>query len=136
MKTNPSTVIQPTDIKNRYWPFETEENPSDNGNSRTDSLNEKVTVKQNAINKATENIQNSNDKAESDTPDKKKLPVTIILGDSMVKDIIRWKMSRRTRKVVVKHFSGAKTIEIKNLVSFQQLIKNLIISSYIQEQRI
>ena len=32
-------------------------------------------------------IQNSKDKTESDTPDKRKLPVTVILGDSMVKDI-------------------------------------------------
>ena len=46
-------------------------------------------VKQNAINTATQNTKNSNDKTESDTPDKRKLPVTVTvtLGDSMVKDI-------------------------------------------------
>ena len=44
-----------------------------------------MTAKQNAINTATHNIQNTNDKTESDTPDKRKLPVTVIHGDSMVK---------------------------------------------------
>ena len=53
-------------------------------------------------------MQNSNDKTECDTPDKRKLPVTVILGDSMVKDIKGWKMSSRTRKVVVKHLAVQK----------------------------
>ena len=39
---------------------------------------------------------------------KRKLPVTVILGDSIVKGIKGWKMSSHTRKVVVKNFSGAK----------------------------
>ena len=37
-------------------------------------------------------MQNSLDKTESDITDKVK-PVTVILGDSMVKDIKGWKMS-------------------------------------------
>ena len=65
-----------------------------------------ITAKQNAINAITQNIENSNDKAESNTPDKSKLPVTNTLGDSVVKDIKGWKMSSCTRKVVVKSFSG------------------------------
>ena len=108
MKKNPSRVIQPIETKNRCSPLETEENQTDNGNTRIGSQNTKVTTKQNEINTATQNIQNSNDKTESDTPDKRKLPVTVILGDSMVKDIKGWKMLNRTCKVMVKHFSGAK----------------------------
>ena len=102
--------------KNRYLTLETEEGPTKNKNTRTDSPNTKVTVKQNAINTAAQNKQNSNDKTESDTLDKRKLPVTILLGDSMVKDIKDWKMSSHTRKVVVKHFSGAKTKDMKSYV--------------------
>ena len=34
----------------------------------------------------------------------------------MVKEIEGWKMSSRTHKVVVKHFSGAKTKDIKSYV--------------------
>ena len=34
----------------------------------------------------------------------------------MVKDIKGWKMSNCTRKVVVKHFSGAKTKDMKSYV--------------------
>ena len=59
-------------------------------------------------------MQNSNAKTESDTPDKRKLPVTIILGDPMVKGNKGWKMLSRTRKDVVKHFSGAKTKDMKS----------------------
>ena len=34
----------------------------------------------------------------------------------MIKDIKGWKMSRSTRKVVVKYFSGAKTKDMKSYV--------------------
>ena len=55
--------------------------------TRTDSPNTNITAKQNVTNTATQNTQNSNEKTESDTPDKGKLPVTVIFCDSMVKDI-------------------------------------------------
>ena len=83
LKKNLSRVIQPIETKNRYSPLETEESPTENENTKSDSPNTKATAKQNAINTATQNTQNSNDKTESDTPDKRKLPVTVILGDSM-----------------------------------------------------
>ena len=47
-------------------------------------------------------------KKASKMPRKNKLPVTIILGDSIVKDVNGWKLSDENNKVVVKHFSGAK----------------------------
>ena len=55
----PSRVIEPIETKNRYSLLETEGSPTKNENTRTDSLNTKVTAKQNAINAATQNIQNS-----------------------------------------------------------------------------
>ena len=42
-------------------------------------------------------------------PGKNKLPVTIVLGDSIVKDVKGWKLFDEKNKVEVKHFSGAKT---------------------------
>ena len=63
LKKIPSGVIQQTETKNRHSPLETEENPTVNGNARTDSRktrtdspNKKVTAEQNAINTATQNI--------------------------------------------------------------------------------
>ena len=80
MKKNHSRVIQPIETKNRYSPLETEDSPTENENTRSGSPDTKVTAKQNAINKATQNTQNSNNKTESDIPDKRKFPVTAILG--------------------------------------------------------
>ena len=79
-------------------------------------------------------MQSSKDKTESDTPDKRKLPVTVTFGDSMVKDIKGWKMSSRTREVVVKRFSGAKIKEMKSYII--PTVQNLIMSSYTQEKAI
>ena len=47
----------------------------------------------------------------------------------MIKDIKGWKMSRSTRKVVVKHFSGAKTKEMKSYVipTVEQKPDNIIL---------
>ena len=81
MKKYLSRVIHPIETKNRYSPLENEESPTENENTRTDSPNTKVTAKQNTIKTVTQNTQNSNDKTKSDTPDKRKLPVTVILGD-------------------------------------------------------
>ena len=41
--------------------------------------------------------------------EKNELPVTAILGDSIVKNVKGWKLSDEKNRVVVKHFSGAKT---------------------------
>ena len=128
-KKNHSRVIQPIESKNRYSPLESEGIPTENENTKSDSPNTKETGKQKAINTATQNTKNSNNKTESDMPDKRKLPVTDILGDSMVKDIKGWKLSRSTRKVVVKHFSGAKTKEMKSYVipTVEQKPDNIIL---------
>ena len=49
-------------------------------------------------------------------PRKNKLPVTVILGDSIVKDVKGWKLSEDKNKVVVKHFSGAKTKDMESYI--------------------
>ena len=79
MKKNPSRVIKLIETKNCYSPLETDESPF--------SPNTEITAKQNTINTATQNLQNSNNRTESDTPEKRKFPVTVTLGDSMVMDI-------------------------------------------------
>ena len=135
LKKNHSRVMQPIESKNRYSPLKTEGSPTENENTKSDSPNTKVTGKQKAINTATQNTQNSNDKTESDTPDKRKLPGTVILSDSMVKDIKGWKMSRSTCKVVVKHFSGAKTKDMKSYVipTVEQKPDNIILHTGIND---
>ena len=62
MKKNLSKVIHPVETNNCYSPLETEESLTGNENTRTDSPNTKITAKQNSINTATQNTQNSNDK--------------------------------------------------------------------------
>ena len=49
-------------------------------------------------------------------PGKNKLPVTVILGDSIVKDVKGWKLSDEKNKVVVKHFIGAKTKDVESYI--------------------
>ena len=46
-------------------------------------------------------------------PGKNKLPVTVILRDSIVKDVKGRKLSDEKNKVVVKHFIGAKTKDVE-----------------------
>ena len=45
---------------------------------------------------------------------KNKLPVTVLLGDSIVKDVKGWKLSDDKNKVVIKYFSGAKTKDMES----------------------
>ena len=85
MKKSPSTVIKPIETKNLYSTLESEESPTENGNTRINSPNVKVTARQNAINTATQNMQNFKEKTESDTLENRKLPVTVILGDIWLK---------------------------------------------------
>ena len=43
-----------------------------------------------------------------------KLPVTEILGDSLVKNIEGWELPDQSNKVITKHFSGASTTDMKS----------------------
>ena len=64
-------------------------------------------------------------------PGKNKLPVTVILRDSIVKNVKGWKLSDGKNKVVVKHFSGAKTKDMKFYIipTFEQNPVTIIIHS-------
>ena len=42
--------------------------------------------------------------------------MTAIVGDSMIKDVYGWELSDREEKVVVKHFSGSATEDMKNYI--------------------
>lgn len=95
LNENPSGATEPVETKNRYAELESVDFPAINRKETTKSLKKKVTAKQNVINTVNQNIQNSNDRSERETSDKKKLPVTVVLGDFMVKG---WKMSSRARK--------------------------------------
>ena len=81
MKKSPSRVIKSNETKNLCSTLESEESPTENGNTRINSPNVKVTARQNAVNTATQNMQNFKEKTESDTLENRKLPVTVILGD-------------------------------------------------------
>ena len=64
-------------------------------------------------------------------PGKNKLPVTAILGNSIVKDLKGWKLSDEKNKVVVKHFSGAKTKDMESYIisTLEQNPETIIIDS-------
>ena len=81
MKKSPSRVIKPIETKNLYSTLESDESPTENGNTRINSPHVKVTARQNAINTATQNMQNFKEKTESDTLENRKLPVTVILSN-------------------------------------------------------
>ena len=70
------------------------------------------------IDDSNSNHRTTSCKKASKMPRKNKLPVTIILGDSIVKDVNGWKLSDEKNKVVVKHFSGAKKKKTWNLILF------------------
>ena len=62
---------------------------------------------------------------------KNKLAVTVILGDSIVKDVKGWKLSDEKNKVVVQNFSGAKTKDMEPYIipTLEQNPETIIINS-------
>ena len=64
-------------------------------------------------------------------PRKNKLPVTVILGDSIVKDVKGWKLSDEKNKVVVEHFNGAKAEYMESYIipSLEQNPEIIIVHS-------
>ena len=47
---------------------------------------------------------------------RKKLPVTVIFGDSLVKGVKRWELLDKNNKVAAKHFSGATTHDMNSYI--------------------
>ena len=56
------------------------------------------------------------DEYEQQNKTQKKLPVKVILGDSLVKDVEGWKLSDESNEVVTKYFSGANTTDMKSYI--------------------
>ena len=70
-------------------------------------------------------------KKASKMPRKNKLPVTIILEGLIVNDVKGWKLSDEKNRVVVKHFSGAKTKDMESYIipTLKQNLETIIIQS-------
>ena len=68
------------------------------------------------IDDSNSNNRTTSYKKSNKIPKKNKLPVTVILADSVVKDVKVWKLSDDKNKVVVKHFSGAKTKDMESYI--------------------
>ena len=66
------------------------------------------------IDDSNSNHRTSSYKKSNKIPTKNKLPVTVILGDSIVKHVKGWQLSDEKNKVVIKHFNGAKTKDMKS----------------------
>ena len=104
LKDQRKTSIETT---NRVFILSPDENPADSTgkDSSLDGACERpIPIDDNNSNHRTTSYKKSNK-----IPRENKLPVTVILGDSVVKDVKGWKLSDEKNKVVVKHFSEAKT---------------------------
>ena len=74
-------------------------------------------VKDNKTNNANTSNENrkSAPKNKRNKNDQNKI-VTAIVGDSMIKDVYGWELSDREEKVVLKHFSGSTTEDMKTYI--------------------
>ena len=68
------------------------------------------------IDDSNSNNRTTSYKKSNKIPRKNKLPVIVILGDSVVKEVKGWKLSDDKKKVVVKHFSWTKTKDMESYV--------------------
>ena len=139
LKRNPSATIQPVGTKNRCSQLETEENPTDNKNITTDSLNKKITASQNAINKANQNVQNSSIKLKEMHRTKGSSQLPSHLLTLWFKGILWTLKAGKCQAVIARlwwNISEVKKLRTGNPTSIQQSNKNLKILSHTQEQTI
>ena len=106
-----------------------DENPTDS--TRKDSSLDGACKRSIQINDSNSNHHLTSYKKSNKIPRKNKLPVTVILGDSIVKDVKGWKLSDDKNKVVVKHFSGAKTKDMEFCIipTLEQNPETIILNS-------
>ena len=95
---------------NRFSILSPDENPTDSMGK--DSSLDGACERSIQIDDSISNNRTTSYKKSNKIPRKNKLPVTVILGDSIVKDVKGWKLSDDKNKVVVKHFRGAKAKDI------------------------
>ena len=83
------------------------------------------------IDDSNSNHRTTSCKKASKMPRKNKLPVTIILEGLIVNDVKGWKLSDEKNRVVVKHFSGAKTKDMESYIipTLKQNPETIIIHS-------
>ena len=96
MSENSGNVLEANDI----LPTEIHNTVKDNKTSNANASNENRES-------ASKNKRNKNDRNKI---------VTAIVGDSMIKDVYGWELSDREEKVVVKHFSGSTTEDMKTYI--------------------
>ena len=87
------------------------------------------------IDDSNSNHRTTSYKKSNEIPRKNKLPVTVILRDSIVNDVKGWKLSDEKKKIVVKHFSGAKTKDMESYIipTLEQNSETIIIRSRTKE---
>ena len=102
------------EITNRFSILSPDEVPTDS--TGKDSSLDGACERSIQIDDSNSNNRTTSHKKSNKIPRKNELPVTAILGDSIVKDMKGWKLSDDKNKVVVKHFSGAKTKDMESYI--------------------
>ena len=111
LKDQRKTSIKTT---NRFSILSPDENPTDS--TGKDSSLDGACERSIQIDNSNSNHRTTSYKKSDKIPRKNKLPVTVILGDSIVKDVKSWRLSDDKNKVKVKHFSGAKTKDMESYI--------------------
>ena len=96
MSENSENVLQVNDILSTEIHNAVKENKTNNANTSNEN-----------IKSVSKNKRNKNDQNKI---------VTAIVGGSMIKDLYGWELSDREEKVVVKHFSGSSTEDVKTYI--------------------
>ena len=109
LKDQRKTSIQ---TNNRFCILSPDETPTDS--TGKDSSRDGTSERSIQIDDSNSNNRTTCYKKSNKIPRKNKLSVTAILGDSIVKDVKGWKLPEDKNKVVVKHFSGAKTKDMES----------------------
>ena len=114
---------------NRFSILSPDENPTDS--TGTDSSLDGACERFIQIDDNNSNHRTTSYKKSNKIPRKRKLPVTVILRDSIVKDVKGWKLSDYQKKVVVKHFNWAKTKDMEPYIipTLEQNRETIIIDS-------
>ena len=126
LKDQCKTSVETT---NRFSILSPDENPTDStgkDSSLDGACERSIQIDDSNSNNCTTSYKKSNKILR-----KNKLPVTVILGDSMAKDVKGCKLSDDKNKAVVKHFSGGKTKDMESCIipTLEQNPETIIIHS-------
>ena len=107
---------------NRFSVLSPDENPT-NSIGKDNSLDH-TCERSMQIYDSNSNHRTTSYKKTNKIPRKNKLPVTVILEDSIVKDLTGWKLSDEKNKIIVKHFSGAKAKDMEPYINSKSRTKS------------